>query len=255
MKLALLLAALVAAPALAAQSGEPASAPPIEDSIPGPYRDPAAAAPVLLRLIAAHPERFDLHLAAARELTALGLLCATRPEREARLRDAVTVARAAVALDSASAEGHYWLAAALGLAADQAGGLGKITFAREAYTETMATLAIDLDHAGAHHIRGRLHAGALRLGRLNRLIARGLGLGAILSTASWGNAERDQRRALELDPEPLVHSVELAKLLRSRKQRVESTAILTDVAGRPPRHALDAYHIEEARRLLDIGTR
>ena len=230
---------------------EPASSSLTEASIPEPYQDPARAAALLLRLIAAHPERYDLHLAAARELTALGILGDTRAEREVRLWEAVTVGRAAVALDSADAAGHYWLAAALGLAADQAGGLAKINFAREAYTETMKTLAIAPDHAGGHHILGRLHAGGLRLNRLNRLIARGLGLGMILSTASWESAEADLRFALETDPDPLVHSVELAKLLLSRKRPAEGVAILADVAGRTARHALDAHSIEEARRLLD----
>ena len=240
MKAALLIAALLAAPSASAQDAD----------LPAPYVDPAAAAPRLLELVAAHPDRMDLRLAAARELTALGILEPTLEERASSLREAVATARAAVALDSASADARYRLAAALGLAADQAGGLSKISFAREAYAETEVTLALDPDHGGAHHILGRLHAGALRLGRLNRLIARGLGLGEILSTASWESAERHLRIALERDPDPLVHTVELAKLLLRRERWDEGRALLTEVAGRTARHPLDEHSIAEARTLL-----
>lgn len=58
-------------------------------------------------------------------------------------------------LDS-RAEGHYWLAAALGLASDRAGGRDKISLARDAHHHTLRALDLDPEHPGANHILGRL---------------------------------------------------------------------------------------------------
>lgn len=220
------------------------------DGPPPPYSDPPAALVWLRHRLIADPGHPDLHLAAARELTALGVTDTTHTLRLISLRQAEAEARAAIALDSTSADAHYWLAAALGLEADEQGGLAKIAAARGAYAETLATLRLDPQHPGAHHILGRLHAGALRLSRINRLIARGLGLGEILRQASWTSAEENLRFAAERDPERWVHPLELAKLLVRRDRGPEGAAILRDLAGRAPRHALDRHYQAEARTLL-----
>jgi hypothetical protein len=248
-----LLVLLGAAPA-AAQIA-PGEADPSLDTLehpvlPDPYHDPARAVAVLARLRAGEPGRLELHLAAARELTALGILERTREDRIERLRQAEAAARAALALDSASAPAHYWLAAALGLIADESGGLTKISSARSAHAEVVAALALDPHHAGARHILGRMHMGVLRLGRINRLIARGLGLGPLLSQASWQSAEENLRMSLAADPEPWVYTIELAKLLTRRGGDDEARALLEQVAVRAPRHDLDAHYQEEARILL-----
>ncbi len=90
----------------------------------------------------------------------------------------------------------------------------------------------------------------MRLGRLNRLIARSIGLGEILSQASWESAELNLRRGEENDPDQWVHAVELAKLLVRLDRPAEARIVLEDVAARGPRHALDVRYQEDARKLL-----
>jgi hypothetical protein len=235
-------------PAVAAQTLLDA---PVEDDLPAPYWDPAAAADRLRLRIAENPDGVHLRLAAARELTALGVVDTTHDARLAWLKQAEAEARAAVALDSANANAHYWLAAALGLIADESGGLSKISAARGAHAATMTALALDPLHPGAHHILGRLHAGSLRLSRLNRLIARGLGLGQILSSASWESAEEHLRLAIAGDPDPWIYPLELAKLLIRRDRADEGIALLRELAARTPRHGLDRHYQAEAITLLE----
>jgi hypothetical protein len=219
--------------------------------LPAPYADPEAAVRSLSEMAERAPGDVDLRLALAREATALGLLETAKEDRVAWLVRAEEAARAALAIDSARADTNYWLAASVGLRADEEGGRTKISLAREAYARAMRTLELDSLHPGAHHIVGRLHAGAKRLGWFNRLIARGLGLGAILEEASWESAERHMRTAAERQPDDLVNRYELGKLLLERRLApTEGAAILGDLAGLAPRHRLDSLYIDKARRAL-----
>lgn len=248
----LCIAVAALAPALpAAGQGAASSAQAVStDILPRPLTDPERSFRYLAELRRLNPGDLALDLAAAREGSALGILAPTREERVRWCAAAAEAARAAVALDSADADAHYWLAASLGLQADQEGGKAKITLAVEAYQEARRALELDPEHGGAHHVVGRLHTGAKRLSWVTRLIARGLGLGAILDEARWETAEYHLRTAVERDPDPLVHHVELAKLYLQRDRASEGAAILEYVAGFTPRHALDAHYVQEAERIL-----
>jgi hypothetical protein len=223
---------------------------------PAPYSDPEESLEVATALLADHPDSVALHLVVAREATALGVLGATKEERIAWLVRGQEAASAALALDSASAEVSYWLAATLGLHADEEGGRTKISLARQAYARTQRTLELDSLHAGANHVMGRLHAGARKLGWLNRMIARTLGFGEILNDATWQGAERHMRIAAERDPDQLVNLYELGRLLAEYSDELdgdpeEGRAILRDLASRSPRHALDALFIARSREALE----
>lgn len=243
---------LLAAPA---SPGTPPTCPTAAEmaSVPAPYVDPFAAVPALDTLRKKHPGCIKLDIAAAREGAAAGILDSIHDERMAWLRGAVSAARAALALDSTRADTHYWVAATVGLEADNSGGRTKIDLAREAWMQAKRTLAIDSMNAGAHHIIGRLHAGVERLPWPEKLIARALGLGPVLRRASWKSAEHEFRLAVELDPTSLVDRIELAKLLIERGKRAEGDSILQAVAARTPHNQLDAYYVREAGKLLSEG--
>lgn len=247
----LALAPLAAPTPTAAQSLDLLSVASPELLLPPAYSDPESAMHLVADMRARDPENIQLHLAAAREGTALGVLDETPELRDAWLQRAEEAARAAVALDSTHVDATYWLAAALGLRADIAGGRSKISLAREAHLYATRALELDPDHPGANHIVGRLHAGARRLSWLNRLIARGLGLGEILGEASWESAERHMRTAAEREPDQLVHPYDLGKLLlEQRIDEEEGRAILEDLAARTPRHDLDALYVHRAGEAL-----
>ena len=221
------------------------------DALPAPYVAPERTYRLLTGMRTLHPDRIDLHLAAAREATAMGVTDPDADRRKAWLRLAEEAARQAVAVDSLSAEAQYWLAASLGLRADIEGGKTKINLAREAYETSKVTLELNDTHTGAHHIVGRLHSGAKRLGWASRMIARGLGLGGILNEASWESAELHMGYAAEQDPETLVNVYEFGKLLIERLDRPdEGRALLQSLADREPRHSVDSVYIEHAASFL-----
>jgi hypothetical protein len=207
---------------------------------------------MLAELRAEAPDDVDLALAVAREATALGELADSLEARNRWLIAAEQAARDALAIDSLEADTHYWLSASLGLRADTEGGRTKISLARESYDHARHALELDSLHGGANHIVGRLHSGAQRLGWVTRMIARGLGLGAILDEASWESAERHMRVGVERDPDPLVHHFELGKLLVEYRpdSEAEGYEILRDIARRRPRHRLDVRYIDLAAELL-----
>jgi hypothetical protein len=223
--------------------------------LPSPYADSETAVRIASEMLADVPSDVRLHLVIAREATALGIVRESKEERIDWLVRAHESASAAFALDSMNAEVGYWMSASLGLRADEEGGRTKISLARQAYAHTLRTLELDSLHPGANHIMGRLHAGAKRLGWLNRVIARALGFGEIMDAASWEGAELHLRFAAEGDPGQLVHLYELGRLLAERSDELNADAedglsILRDVAGRVPRHALDSLYIMRAREVL-----
>jgi len=218
--------------------------------VPPPYQNPEGAVVVLERLRVSHPGRIDVHLASAREHLVLGVLAPDRKDGLALLEQSAGAARAAVAVDSTSAEGYYWLAAALGLRADEEQGRTKMTLARDAYAATLRSLELDPAHPGALHVLGRLHTGAKNLSWLNRLVARGLGLGDLIGQASWESAEHNLRMAAEGDPDAWVNALELGRVLLHVGKTDEGRRVLEDLAARSPRHPFDAHFVAEARRLL-----
>lgn len=248
------LVALVALSPVAPSSAQPRptiEVLPAKELLPAPYTNPERSLALLEPLRERSPERIDLHLAAAREGTAIGLTAPDPAARVAWLEGAVADSRRAVALAPDDPEANYWLAASLGLLADQEGGRTKITLAREAYGVALHVLELEPDHGGAHHIVGRLHAGARRLSWVTRMVARGLGLGEVLNEASWASAENHMRIAVREAPDPLVHTFELARLLvETGAAPLEGRALLTELSRREPIHALDAYYIRRARESL-----
>lgn len=244
----------VVAPSAWAQSTDrspPVIAPIEVGALPAPYVTPERTYQLVSGMRTLHPRRIDLHLTAAREATAVGVTDPDVERRKAWLVAAEAAARDAIAVDSLSADAQYWLAASLGLRADQEGGRTKITLAREAYDVAKRVLELDDTHAGAHHIVGRLHSGAKGLGWASRMIARGLGLGGILGEASWESAEQHMRYAAEQEPETLVNVYELGTLLVDHVERPEEGyTLLRALAARTPRHAVDSVYIEKAAAFL-----
>jgi hypothetical protein len=247
----LVLASLGVAGPIVAQQHEHVSARLLAE----PYADPEATIALATEMLAAASTDASLHLTIAREATALGVVSESKELRIEWLVRAHEAATAAFALDSTNVDANYWLAASLGLRADEEGGRTKISLARQTHARTLRTLELDSLHPGANHVMGRLHAGAKRLGWLNRVIARTLGFGEILDAASWRAAEQYMRISAERDPEQLVNLYELGKLLVERADELDvdpddGLSILRDVAARRPRHALDSVYVARSRDVL-----
>jgi len=247
----LVLTLLLSGPSLSGQVGRSPASPRVGVVLPPAHHDPALSLRLLGALARAEPDRLEWRLSLAREATTLGITAGTSEGRKEALRAGVEAGREAVARAAEDADAHYWLAASLGLLADEEGGRTKISLAREAYVEARRALELSPDHPGAHHILGRLHAGTVRLSWLSRMIARGLGLGAIVDDASLESAEEHLRHAFDADPGPLVHAFELAKLLvETGEGPEEGRALLEELAARRSRYPLDTHYIRRAAALL-----
>ena len=97
---------------------------------------------------------------------------AAEPERTRRLQQAEEAARRAIAADSTLAEGHTWLAAALGYIALASGMSEQVRLAWEILAETGEALTLNPRDDAAYSIRGSLYRALGNAGWLRRQVAR-----------------------------------------------------------------------------------
>lgn len=170
--------------------------------------------------------------------------------------------RTAAAAAPGDARLQYRLVALLGARANVVEGRGAVKVADELHERALALLEIEPDHAGAHHILGRLHAAAMRMGRLERFLARTL-LGAdLLASVSWEEARRHLELAERRDPCVDAHHWELARLYRERNlpalaRREVDHVVELSATGRVEREILARTRIlsEELSSAQDPGNR
>jgi tetratricopeptide (TPR) repeat protein len=215
---------------------------------------PEAALEALRGVLDRQPDRFDALWRAARETVNLGML--TDDEAQARLwyKDAVDFATRAVEIEPDSSLGHQWLAIALGRWALSQSPGDRVDLSVKVRTAALRAIELDDGAAGAHNVLGQWHAEIRRLSGITRFVAERLLGGATFREASWEAAERHLLRAVELEPEALVHRVALAQVYvdidRVDAARVElrEALELTDLSPTDP------VTREEARDLLrEIG--
>ena len=172
------------------------------------------------------------------------------PHRDSLYARAERLARRAVAADSARAEGHFALAAAIGRASLTLGKKERIRRAAVIRDEALRTIAIDPRHDGAYHIMGRWNAEIMRLSGLSRFFAkRFLGAG-IFGKASWDAAISNMEKAVELDPGRIYHHLELAQIYADRQRYADARQQLDRVAELPDRELMDPVY---RRRAADLA--
>lgn len=123
-------------------------------------------------------------------------------------------ARAAVVGYEENVGRRFALAAVLGMRADREGGRTKVKAAAALHDELDVVLALDPEHAQAHYMMGRLHAGVRRMNGVVRWLATSLLGGETLKQASWEEAERHLTFAVNAAPEVPDHHLQLARVYR-----------------------------------------
>ncbi len=169
--------------------------------------------------------------------------------RKCLLREAEDVARARVDEAPDDVDGHFALAVVLGLRADREGGRTKVRAASGLLEELRVVLELDPEHAAAHHLMGRLHAGVMRMDSLTRWIATHLLGGGALAQASWDEAERNLAFAEARAPQVLEHHYELARLYQDTHREALALEELGHVLERPVRSSTEAAVAAKAERL------
>lgn len=182
------------------------------------------------------------------------ILAEERPDtRDAHIERAVELGRRYVAASPDDADAHYWLAVSLGLETEYSGPLSKLTIGKECYEATARALELDPDHAGAHELLGRIHAGVMRLPWLVRKLGASLGMNDALGQASWDTAESHLRRAAELDRGAIAPRLALGKLLEELERPDQAVGWFEAARRIQPTTDLDRAMVAEADSLLSLS--
>jgi Flp pilus assembly protein TadD len=205
-------------------------------------RQPPAMVPLA---DATHHRRAKL----VRHALAQGLRAACRDDSLLAFQLAVDTASALVREDPHDAEAHYLYSVALGQRLELAGTREKIRLGALTRAAAENALEIDPDHAGAHHVLGRLHAGTMRLSSFVRFVARRI-LGAeALAGASWEKAEHHFTRARDLEPWNPRHSMELGVLYADTGRPGLALEALNAAIDLPRARLTDAPAVDRAMRV------
>ena len=190
-------------------------------------------------------------LAEARLQSALLIEEDDEDARKPLLMEAERYARAAAQVAPDEAQGWFLVAASIGLQAQYESTRKQVRMAGEMLS--MATTALDRDpnHAGAHHVIGRLNLEAMSLSGMARIIATHLYGSALLRSASWAEAESHLRRAAELEPDALYHRLWLARLHEERGEEDDARRVLEELLTHDPADELDRIILADAAEDLD----
>ena len=171
------------------------------------------------------------------------------PTRDSLYVRAESYARRAVAAKGDGAEGHFALANAIGRSTLSMGARERVKRATEVRAEALRTIELDPHHDGAWHILGRWNAEVERLSTIQRFFAKAFLGASVFNTASWDEAERDLRLAVQYAPNRIVHHLDLAEVLMSRKKWADAKQQLDAVATLPSTDVSDPSYKRQARAL------
>src|SRR5262249_43845413 len=132
------------------------------------------------------------------------------------IASAVEHARAAAKVAPESAQGHVWLAVALGRQALKEGPKTRLALSREIKSEVDRAIALDPGIGRAYHVRALWNRKLASLNFFERGVAKAV-LGGVPKGASMDNAVRDLKKAIELEPNYVNHHLELGRTYQQLK--------------------------------------
>jgi tetratricopeptide (TPR) repeat protein len=178
---------------------------------------------------------------------------ASAERRTALYKNAEQYARRAVAANPNGAEGHFQLARAVGRNALTMGTRDRIKYAKEVRDQALAALAADPKHAGALHVLGEWNAQVMRLSGFSRMIAKNFLGGKVFGEASWDNAQKYLEEAAAIEPNRIVHRLDLAAVYVDRGQKAKAIEQYEWIARAPVTDFNDAKYKElAAERLKEL---
>lgn len=172
-------------------------------------------------------------------------------KKRALFEQAERLARRAVEVEPDDAEGHFSMARALGRVALTKGARDRVKYGTQVRASALRALELSPDHPGALHVLGRWNAEVMRLSGFTRFFAKNLLGGKVLGEASWENARKYMERAVEVDPDRLVHHLGLAEIYIDRDDEEKAREQLNIVVNGTARDYNDQHYKEEAAALLE----
>lgn len=159
-------------------------------------------------------------------------------------------ARRAVQADGKSSMAHFSLAKAIGRRALSLGAKERVKFAGEVRKEALESLALDSTNAGALHVLGRWHANIMRLSGFSRFMAKNVLGGKTFGEASWKDAIALMQRASVLEPDRIVHRLELAAIYADTGDKAKAREQYQAAARLKPMDFNDKHYQEQAQKEL-----
>jgi tetratricopeptide (TPR) repeat protein len=160
------------------------------------------------------------------------------------------LARRCATLHPDSAEGHFFLAVALGRVALYVGGKRKIQIAREVKAEAKRALQINPAHDGAMHVIGRWHYELASLNFVERAFAK-IVFGGLPTGASYEQATNYFEQAIAHNPQAPVHRLEYGRTLIKLDRIGEARQQFAQCLALPDLFWDDPVHKRQAHQLLD----
>ncbi len=163
-------------------------------------------------------------------------------------RKAAEYARTSISLDSTNSKGHTWLAASLGIMADNIGTKEKLNRAAEIKRELDIALRLNPNDESALSLLGSYYREAADIGWFRRMVAT-----TFIGEVPKGNydlAEKAFKKAMALDPEIIRNYHELALIYIERGNREEAFRLMKIAIQKPVLIASDRSRIEKMHALL-----
>lgn len=170
--------------------------------------------------------------------------------RSALYAKATAYARRAVALNPGDAEGHFHLARALGRTALALGPRERVKYGIAVREHSLEALKTSPRHPGALHVMGVWNAEIMRLNGLSRAVAKTFLGGQVFSTASWNEAARYLELAVQVEPNRLVHHLDLARVYRDMGRKDEARAAYRAALASPDFDPNDRVYRQHASEEL-----
>ena len=164
--------------------------------------------------IAADPKDYEALWKASRTLVDIGSYENDAEKRGLLYGKAELYARRAAEANPADPEGHFHLARALGKNALTQGTRTRVKYATDVRAHALECLKINPKHAGCLHVMGVWNAEVMRLNGFSRMLAKNLLGGKVFGSASWKEAQRFMEESVAVEPERIVHRIDLAEIYR-----------------------------------------
>ena len=198
------------------------------------------------RAVQAEPTSYPALWKAAREAVDLGEFESNVETRTALYRRATDYARRAVLANTNEAEGHFQLSRAVGRTALAANPRDRVSYSREVREEALKALQLFPKHPGALHVLGVWNAEVMRLNSFSRALAKTFLGGQVLGTASWPEAIRYLEASVVVEPDRLVHHLDLARVYRDVGRLTDARASYQAALRAPLKDANDARYRKSA---------
>jgi tetratricopeptide (TPR) repeat protein len=175
------------------------------------------------------------------------------PSHDSLQASAQRHAEAAIAVKPADAGGHFALARALGRKALSLGTMDRIRYAKRIRLEALEALKYDSLHPGALHVLGSWNAEIMRVNGLERAFARHFLGAGVFGQASWNEAQRLMEEAVRVDPDRLVHHLDLGAIYADRGNKLKAREQFELIIRAPVREFNDPlYKKKAADRLKNL---